>query len=75
MTKITCCYNCSERTVGCHSKCEKYSNYLDGLREYKEKVYEQTAGDRIHSAYTYDLYNRLTNMKQYRGCRFKSRSI
>lgn len=24
------CYECKERSVGCHGKCEKYKKFIDG---------------------------------------------
>lgn len=39
------CHDCTERTVGCHSTCEKYAKYKkdrNNLRhELKKKVYEE----------------------------------
>lgn len=32
------CLNCTERYLGCHSKCEKYKKYKKELAEYNNKV-------------------------------------
>lgn len=41
---ITVCKNCKERTLGCHSKCEKYLRnkelYEERKEEYKRKKRE-----------------------------------
>lgn len=75
MSRISCCYNCSDRVVGCHGKCEKYIAERKKLDEYNDKVFQQTAGDRAYAAYHNDLYHKLTNKKQWGGYRFRSRSI
>lgn len=32
---MNCCYNCDNRAVGCHSRCESYLAYKDGIEEQK----------------------------------------
>lgn len=37
------CYNCTDREMGCHSKCEKYKGYSvqnEALREARQKTRE-----------------------------------
>ena len=31
------CYNCTNRKLGCHGKCEKYRQYKSALEEIKER--------------------------------------
>ena len=31
------CYNCTERRVGCHSKCDKYKEFKEKLAELRDK--------------------------------------
>lgn len=38
MSKLTSCFNCNERTLGCHSKCEKYLEYKAKLKERNAKA-------------------------------------
>lgn len=40
---IAPCYNCTDREMGCHSKCEKYKEYLvqnEARREARQKTRE-----------------------------------
>ena len=32
------CYECKDRTVGCHSNCERYKEYADTNEAIKHKV-------------------------------------
>ena len=32
------CYNCDERHNSCHSKCEKYKEFKNGLDAYNNKI-------------------------------------
>ena len=34
---MSCCYKCEDRYVGCHSKCEKYLEELEQIKEVKAK--------------------------------------
>ena len=36
MKKITCCKDCTERAVGCHSQCERYLSQKREQTEDKE---------------------------------------
>ena len=52
--KITCCKDCEDRTVGCHSVCETYilekSDYDAKVKaEYEEKQKEANYGNYIRS--------------------------
>lgn len=40
-TKYDDCYHCEERTVGCHSTCEKYLKAKEEYDEIKKKVLEE----------------------------------
>lgn len=37
MIPCTCCYNCTKRELGCHSKCEDYISYKNKNDELREK--------------------------------------
>lgn len=32
------CKNCTKRTVGCHSNCENYINFRNGVNNIKERM-------------------------------------
>ena len=34
--KITCCYGCKDRVVGCHGTCEKYINEKETNEKFKK---------------------------------------
>lgn len=49
-----CCYECKERYVGCHAKCDKYADYVvknAKAREERKKV--------RHGAGVYDYGSRV----------------
>lgn len=73
MNEISCCYKCSDRVVGCHSKCERYIAYRKDIDEYNDKVRNELSGEMAYTAYRNALYHKLTNKKQYNGCTFRSR--
>lgn len=37
---FSCCKDCEERYVGCHSKCEKYIKQTEEWKDIKKKVSE-----------------------------------
>lgn len=39
--EITCCLDCKDRYVGCHSECKRYENYKKINKELKEKHYKR----------------------------------
>lgn len=38
MNKISCCYNCENRTIGCHGSCESYKAERDARAEMRRSV-------------------------------------
>lgn len=34
----TPCHKCTDRKCGCHSTCERYSEYTNTLRDLKDKI-------------------------------------
>lgn len=34
------CYKCTERAVGCHSTCERYSEYASVVAQARERRFE-----------------------------------
>lgn len=43
--RITCCYGCKDRVVGCHSTCEKYINEKAEKDNIKKKELKDTMID------------------------------
>lgn len=50
---FSCCIDCKERSIGCHSKCEKYTV---ALKDYEQKKEERKKYD-----------NRTAEWYQYEG--------
>jgi len=42
MSFITCCMNCTERTVGCHGSCERYNSQKEENQKKKQDLYDST---------------------------------
>lgn len=45
---MNCCYNCKDRAVGCHSKCEKYAEFDQGRKEELAKRQSVKPLDHFH---------------------------
>lgn len=56
---ISCCYKCTDREVGCHSKCEKY---IQERRKLDEKKAEKACARPMYE-YMYDRY--MAKLKKY----------
>lgn len=56
---MSVCYKCTERTIGCHSTCEKY---LAEVAE-NETLRKKRAGDADYAAYLAEVIKRRTNDK------------
>ena len=62
--KIKCCYECTERALGCHATCEKYIAERKALDEEKqEKRNRQEKRNMIWETYL----RGLKNMKNVRA--------
>ena len=35
------CYQCPDREIGCHSKCEQYLSYQTEIREWNKNDYQR----------------------------------
>ena len=48
------CYKCTERKVGCHTKCDKYKEFKEKLSELrdKERVFRTYRSARTINRYT-----------------------
>ena len=49
--KVTCCYKCEERTVGCHGTCERYLNQVKEHQEESERIRKAKAENRQLESY------------------------
>lgn len=57
------CFNCPNRTMSCHSKCELYTDYrvrIDDLNNKKAEAKKQTR-------MVDDCLSRVSKMKMYKG--------
>lgn len=57
------CLNCSNRAIGCHSKCEPYTDYrarIDDLNNKKAEAKKQTR-------MVDDCLSSMSKMKMYKG--------
>lgn len=52
----TPCYDCKERSVGCHSRCEKFSEYRARLDDEKNAAFNAVADD--HKVAEYEIHGR-----------------
>lgn len=48
---ITCCYQCTDRKMGCHSECDRYKAEKEALHKAKDtlkqdQLYARSSGDR-----------------------------
>ena len=55
------CLNCEDRTITCHSECEKYKDYTKQLAAYKEKEREKLLDGYIFDAINQMKTSRSTN--------------
>lgn len=39
--KITCCYNCENRTIACHGNCDEYLTQRKQLNELNEQIHQK----------------------------------
>ena len=55
------CLNCEDRTITCHSECEKYKDYIKQLAAYKEKEKANLLDGYIFDAINQMKTSRSTN--------------
>lgn len=41
------CYECKDRAIGCHSKCEKYIEWAEKRKEVSKKIIEERNADAL----------------------------
>ncbi len=45
------CFQCSDRTMGCHGKCSKYSDYRSQIDAEKTKIQKKRNDDQLWDVY------------------------
>ena len=60
---IRCYYGCTERTVICHSTCEKYKNEAEALKERNDWIRKQKESDK--NARSYFCETKSKKLKKY----------
>lgn len=45
------CNHCPDRSVTCHSECEKYKAWVDARQEWKDIILQKTRADRAMVEY------------------------
>ena len=61
--RITCCYKCEDRTVGCHCSCEKYRNERSEMDKYYEKIKSERELNCVDAARATNKINWFRNAK------------
>lgn len=57
------CFNCPNRAMSCHSKCEPYTNYRAKIDDLNNKKAEAKSQIRMVD----DCLNDISKMKMYKG--------
>ena len=55
------CYNCSDRTMNCHSSCDNYKNWKDGENKIKSYIVENK---KLNSALNSRQLDAIKRMKR-----------
>ncbi len=50
------CRSCTERTITCHGKCERYSKYVDKIHELKHAEKMKKASGNFHEDFYWDIH-------------------
>ena len=53
MDKENACYNCAERTVGCHSTCEKYAAFAEETKKRRQEKFDSKTPEKIANDYLF----------------------
>ena len=67
MNKIKCCHGCTERavwkddekTMNCHSTCERYKAESEALHERNELIHKKKEKDNITNGYCCDVKSKI----------------
>lgn len=57
------CYECQDRTVGCHGKCEKYISWNKEHEKIRDAAHHEKQLKTISTEYRRDRYRRLTGKR------------
>lgn len=58
------CYQCDEREVGCHGKCDAYKEYTELNETHKQNVRDGMKNDKSYNEYAIKNFRKL---KKRRG--------
>lgn len=64
MSPKSACYQCQDRTMTCHSTCEKYKEFMEEQKQRKEAVLSGRTKYNIGMGYE---INRAEKIKKKRG--------
>lgn len=51
MRNLNPCFNCSDRSIGCHSLCEKYKNWK--AKHGAKREFERQVKEKLNNGYSY----------------------
>jgi hypothetical protein len=57
------CYECPDRAVGCHGKCERYIGWSEEYKKDKEPERSEKRVRNLGRSYASERYRRLTGKK------------
>ena len=60
------CMDCTDRVLGCHSKCEKYKEYSQKVKQAKTEITQRYKGQRAAENYTQAKYHKLKMQRKGR---------
>lgn len=63
INSFKCCFNCTKRTVGCHSTCEEYKATKEELYNEQKKTYEGRVKDSIYTGYAVNAARKAKRRK------------
>jgi hypothetical protein len=52
--KVTCCYDCAKRAIGCHSTCEEYIKQSEEVKRKNEEIAKIKRLKALASAISFD---------------------
>lgn len=76
MGKITCCYKCPDREIGCHSTCQ---DYIQQKKDYDECRTRERKERDLFGSYQHNTdgtmwtppANKTRKSKKYRKCKWR----
>ena len=59
------CYNCTERCIGCHSKCEKYQSWSAAHIAQQQKIRSEQEKDNLYRSYIAETSARNNKRREH----------